>query len=202
MNWQPIEQRSQEWFTLKAGKISGTRFGECISGRKNAMIYELINEKLDGVVLPTDFVSDDMQFGIDNEETAIALFELHSGIKFERGGVIMSDFSAIHMASPDGVNLEKGIVLEIKCTQKGSKQIQRFFEGVESSYLPQIKNYFACSDSVNCVYWASYCPFRPEKELVVHTFYRAEFEADIQKGRAKIKELEIQIERTFNEFNF
>jgi len=172
MNWKPIEQLTKEWYDLKVGKISGTRFGQVISGRKNALIYELLNEKLDGFIMPDDYTSDDMQFGIDNEPIAMDLLEEYAGMKFRRGGVILSDYSDIHMASPDGVNLDHGVVAEVKCTRYGAKQIQRFIEGPESDKMQQIINYFAQSETVKKVLWASYCPYRPERKLVVWVYER------------------------------
>jgi len=172
MNWLPIEQKSSEWWAYKVGKISGTRYSQVISGRKNSLVYDLINENLSGYIEQDNFVSDDMQFGINNETVALDLYEEISGIKFRHGGVILSDFNPIHMASPDGDNEEFGIIAEVKCTQHGSKQIKRFFEGPEPEYPPQIKNYFAVSDSVKEVHWISYCPYRPERRLVIHIYKR------------------------------
>jgi len=172
MNWKPIEQLTKEWYDLKVGKISGTRFGQVISGRKNALIYELLNEKLDGFIMPDDYTSNDMQFGIDNEPIALSKYSAKSGIAFVQGGVILSDHSNIHMASPDGVSVSMDIVAEIKCTRLGAKHIQRFIEGPESGYIPQVINYFAQSKSVKQVHWISYCPYRPERELVAWVYER------------------------------
>lgn len=167
MNYQRIEQKSPEWWLLKVAKISGTRFGQATSSRDNGLIYELVSESLDGFIEQTDFENEDMQFGTENEPVAIDLYEEKSGIIFERGGVILSDYSPIHMASPDGINLEKGIIVEVKCTMHGKTQVSRFANGIDSKYIPQVINYFACSDDVKEVHWVSYCPFRPERVLVV-----------------------------------
>ena len=230
MNYQRIKQLSPEWWEIKAGKISGTRYGQVISGRKNNLVYELINENLSGYIEQDDFITEDMQFGKDNESIALDLYEAKSGIKFIRGGVIFSDYSRIHMASPDGINLELGIVCEIKCTQHGDKQIKRFFEGPEPEYPPQIKNYFAQSNDVKEVHWVSYCPYRPERPLVIHIYKRSDISyyekvesettdekgkvnkiktetpvtihAESEIGRALINQLESEINRMTQEFTF
>jgi len=202
MNYQRIEQLSPEWWQLKVAKISGTRFGQVISGRKNALVYELTDELIKGYIEQDDYVSEDMQFGTDNESVALDLYEEKSGIKFERGGVILSDYCEMSMASPDGVNIELGIVAEVKCTQDGSKQIQRFFEGPETGYMPQIKNYFAQSDSVKEVHWISFCPYTPARPLVIHIFKREQFESEIVKGREQIKAIELDVKTKRNLFEF
>lgn len=198
-----VVQRSPEWHELKRGKIGGTRFGQVISGRKNALIYDLLNEQLSPWMEQEDeFVSDDMQFGIDNEPVARELYIKQSGIDFIEVGAILSDYSSIHMASPDGVNIKQGIVLEIKCTRNGSKHIKRFFDGVDTEHLPQVKNYFAVSDKVKAVHWVSFCPERFERPLVVVILTRAMFEADIAKGRAEVARIENKLNEMEERYKF
>lgn len=174
------EQASKEWFELKAGKIGGTRFGQVISDRKNRLVYDLLNETLMGYCEPDDYISDDMLFGTENEPIARDLYSKESGIEFEQVGCILSDHSDIHLASPDGINQDRGIVLEIKCTQNGAIHLQRFFEGPESDKMPQIINYFAVSDEVKEVHWVSYCPDRTERPLFAKIFRRTDL---IKHGR-------------------
>jgi hypothetical protein len=221
MNYKPIVQLSPEWWALKVGKISGTRYGQIISGRKNNLVFELINENLSGYIEQDDYISEDMQFGKDNESIALDLYEKHSGITFDRGGVIFSDFSPNHMASPDGINLPLGIVVEVKSTQHGDKQIKRFFEGPEPEYPPQIKNYFSVSDDVKEVHWISFCPYRPERPLVIYIFKRDDVAGytkekidkvtveipytihdEAVEGRKLIAMIDAEVTRMTNEFIF
>ena len=167
MNYQRIEQKSPEWWQIKVGKVSGTRFGQLISSRENSLPEELVNELLDGCCEQSEYESDDMIFGTENESVAIDAYEQMTGLKFDRGGVILSDFSPLHMASPDGIIVDNGIVCEVKCTQHGKTQIKRYINGIDSAYKPQIINYFANSDDVKEVHWVSFCPYRPERPIVV-----------------------------------
>ena len=166
MNYQKIEQRSPEWWQIKVGKVSGTRFGQLISSRENSLYEELVNELLDGYCEQSEYESEDMIFGTENESVAIDAYEQMTGLKFARGGVILSDFSSLHMASPDGIIEKDGIVLEIKCTQHGKTQIKRFLNGIDTAYRAQIINYFATSDDIKEVHWVSFCPFRPERPII------------------------------------
>ena len=196
------EQLSPEWWALKKGKISGKRFGMVISGKKNRLLFDLINENLSEFLFPDDYVDDDMQFGMDNETPALELYSQQTGIKVIRVGAILSDLSPIHMASPDGMSDDFKIIQEVKCTQDGGIHIQRFFEGPESSYLSQIKNYFAVDDQVEEVHWISYCPSRIERPLIIIKFTRDQFEADIAKGRLAIKNIEAELSAKENAFVF
>jgi hypothetical protein len=101
---------------------------------------------------------------------------------------------------PDSAGL---IVIEVKCTMNGAIHMQRHVEGPESSYMPQIKNYFAVSDDVKEVHWVSYCPDRPERELVVKVFHRGEFAHELQGWRNLIlscREKTLQIVSAFAGF--
>ena len=187
------EQRSQEWYELRAGSIGGNRLGAVISGRKNRLAYDLLNEQLNGIAQMDDYINDDMMFGIENEPIARDLYSKQSGIEFTECGLIKSETSAIHHASPDGINLERGIVLEIKCTTNGAIHLQRFFEGVEAAHLPQIINYFAVSDEIKEVHWVSYCPERVERDLIVFIYNRETYTDSIRIAREKIKEIELAL---------
>lgn len=201
MKLSHVEQRSKEWFDLRKGKIGGTRFGQVISGKKNRLVYDLVNETLSEFLFPEDYISEEMQFGIDNEDDARELYSKQSGIEFKQVGAILSDYSPIHLHSPDGLS-DDGIVLEVKSTQDGGIHIQRFFEKPESSYKPQIINPFVCSDEVKEVHWISYCPERTERPIVSFVFYRSDFADEIEKYRRQIKDIEAAVSDKVAKFVF
>lgn len=172
MSYLKIEQNTPEWWAYKVGKISGTRFGQLISSRENSLIEELADEIMNGYCEISDFEDEDIIFGKENEAIAIDLYEEKSGLKFQRGGVLQSDTCINHMASPDAINYEKGIVVEVKCTRHGKTHLKRFLNGIESNYKPQIINYFAVDPKIKEVHFVSYCPFRPERPLVIQIIKR------------------------------
>ena len=202
MKIEYCEQQSPEWFELKRGRIGGTRFQQVISGKKNRLIYDLLDEQLSEFLFPDDYISDDMQFGIDNEPIACDLYADMTGLDLIKVGAIMSDFSDIHLASPDRITSDLKHVVETKCTQDGGIHIQRFFDGPESSYMPQIKNYFAVSDQIESVHWVSYCPSRPERPIVAWVFTRDMCEPDVTKGRELIKVIETKLIELRTKFTF
>lgn len=166
-----MQQRSEEWFQYKAGKIGGTRFGEVISTRKNMLKYRLLDELDKGYIDQSEYESEEMLFGNDQEPIARAEIIKTTGIQFDNGGIIVSDFfPEIHMHSTDG--LFDNIVLEIKTTSNGALHRQRFFEGPESKHMGQIINPFVCSDHIKEVWWYSWCPSVEIRPLVKHVFTR------------------------------
>lgn len=172
MSYLKIEQNTPEWWAYKVGKISGTRFGQLISSRENSLIEELADEIMNGYCEISDYEDEDIIFGKENESIAIDLYEEKSGLKFERGGVLQSDVCKMHMASPDAIDYEKGIVVEGKCTRHGKTHLKRFNNGIESNYKPQIINYFAVDPKIKEVHFLSYCPFRAERPIVVQIIKR------------------------------
>lgn len=167
MSYLKIEQNSPEWWAYKVGKISGTRFGQVISNRENSLVEELADEIMNGCCEISDFEDEDIIFGNENESIAIDFYEKKSGLKFERGGVLQNDIIKCHMASPDAIDYENGIVVEVKCTRHGKTHLKRFRNGIDSNYKPQIINYFAVDSKIKEVHFVSYCPFRPERPLVI-----------------------------------
>ena len=202
MNILMVEQGSQEWWDAKVGSIGGTRFGNVISTKKNRLISTLVNEKLNGYCEQDDYVNEDMQSGIDNEPIARQLYIEKSGINFRQVGMIKSDYSEIHHASPDGLSDDNSIVLEVKSTSDGSIHMERFWNGVEASYMPQIKNYFAVSDEVKEVHFVSYCPYRPERPLVVIIFKAADFFEETKKARLKVAMIEAEVKTKLEQWIF
>lgn len=208
-----MTQGSPEWHAARVGSIGGTSFGQVISGRKNRLVYDLINETLDGYAAQDDYVSEDMQFGTDNEPIARDLYAEKSGIEWQEVGMIKSDYSEINHASPDGLAGYRA--LEIKCTQDGAIHMERFFEGIDSKYMPQILNYFCVSDEITEVHWISFCPFRPERPLVIHivtldtvvdaatkTKPAVTVREVIASARIRIHEIEQEIKDKINQFTF
>ena len=137
-----IEQRSDEWLQLKAGKMSGSRVGKIItkSGKPTdafrSMVMELAAERLTGRMVETP-ISYAMQQGIDLEPDAIEIYANHAkaDVKFVGG------FEFDNMwYSPDGVIGEKGL-LEVKCPlpkQHLSNLLQNKGE-VDSKYMAQLQ---------------------------------------------------------------
>lgn len=198
MRFIDVEQKSDEWMALRAGKITGTRLGAAVSSKKNKLAYTLASERIRGVCGESGYVNDEMLYGIENEPIAIDKFIEQTGILVVRGGVILSDFCANHMASPDAhYEVSDGIygIVEAKCTMSEEKHIQRFFEGIETEYMSQVINYFCVSPQIREVSFISYCGFAPERDLVIKkavlsTYATDEeiFDNDIQIIDAKLVE--------------
>jgi putative phage-type endonuclease len=141
-----IDQRSEEWFLLRAGKITGSALGAIMSGQETkgfkSAVNRLASERVHGVRMETDsFISNDMQRGIDLEDEAVSIFEEETFINISNGG--FWEYSDTIGDSPDG-NFNGG-TLEVKCVKYNT--IEEYFEKnkLPTTYKWQCQHHLLCS---------------------------------------------------------
>ena len=113
-------QRSDEWFTARAGKVTASRVADLMAKTKSGYsasrqnyMAQLICERLTGK--PADsFTSAAMQRGTEKEPEARAIYMLESGEIVEECGLVLHPDIPDFGASPDGLIGVDGL-LEIKC---------------------------------------------------------------------------------------
>lgn len=115
-----MTQGSAEWINARVCKATGSRIGDIMartksgpSERRKKYMRELLCERLTGRALD-HFVSDAMQWGIDNEAYAAAAYEARTGVMLEECGFFVHPTIKDSGASPDRLIGTDG-VLEIKC---------------------------------------------------------------------------------------
>ena len=113
------EQRSDEWYILKAGVPSASNFDKIItangkpSKQRTKYLYQLVGEKMLGK-MPETYMSWAMERGVELEDEAITYFSLKEGVEIERIGLCFKDERKDRSCSPDGL-INSSIGLEIKC---------------------------------------------------------------------------------------
>lgn len=127
------EQRSDEWFAARVGKITGSGMGHLCPGRKGSSFYSInskwasqykiqkIYEAITGKTYPVPD-NEAMQWGRKYEDEARELYCKTYGTKVIETGALRLDFSKNTAVSPDGIIYDgQGFskdnvgVLEIKC---------------------------------------------------------------------------------------
>ena len=105
-----IEQGSPEWFALKAGKFSGSRFkvlmsktasGKPTAGRAN-LLADLAIERITGIYTET-YCSAAMQRGIEREPEILAAYEDHNLLCVDTIGFIQHAELPFIGVSPDAL---------------------------------------------------------------------------------------------------
>lgn len=192
-----IDQRTDEWFQLRAGKITGSQLSKIMSGTTTQGFKDIINrlasERLHGKRLEEDsYISSDMQRGIDLEPVAIEVFERETLIKIEKGG--FWEYSETIGDSPDG-NF-KGGTLEVKCVKYNTIERYHLEQKIPSEYIYQCQHHLLCSGSDYGYFMAYNELYRPfifeyqrcdeTVDLMLHRF--AYCEELISERMDKIKE--------------
>lgn len=190
-----IEQGSDAWKALRAGKVTASRVADVLSkiksgesaGRKNYRM-DLVAERLTGK--PADsFTNSAMQWGTEQEPFARIAYETHKGLFVEQ--VPFVDHPTIEWfgCSPDGLVAEDGL-LEIK-----SPNTTTHLEYIEigkspARYIPQMMCQMACTGRKWCDF-VSYDPRLPDDLQL--------FVVRLERDDAYIKDMEAEVVKFLQE---
>ena len=188
-----MEQRSEEWFKARLGKVTASRVADILAkiksgesaSRRNYKI-QLVSERLTGEKQET-YINQAMQDGIDREFYARERYVQQFGEVEEVGFIQHPTLEA--GASPDGMVGEDGII-EIKCPMGTTHTETLMSQDVPSKYMPQIQFQLLCTGRKWCDF-VSYNPMFPEHLQVF--VKRVEADADYQK------ELEVEVKQFLSE---
>ena len=192
-----MEQRSTEWFQARLGKVTASRVADVMAktktgystSRENYMA-QLALELLTGK--PTEgYANAAMQWGIEQEPNARAVYEAKTGQMVQEVGFIVHPTIEQAGASPDGLIGDDGMI-EIKCPE--SKTVIEFLLSgkIADKYYKQMQWQMACCNRK----WTDYTvydPRMPERlQLIVRRVYRDD---------KAIKEMEDEILKFLDELN-
>lgn len=161
-----IEQRTDEWFQERCGKVTASRIADLTAKTKSGWgasranyMAQLIAERLTGTVAES-FTSAAMQWGTDTEPEAISAYEFYFVTTVEPVGFVKHSTIELSGASPDGLIGDDGLI-EIKCPNTAT-HIDTLLDGkVPAKYLKQMQWQMACTGRKWCDF-ASYDPRMPE----------------------------------------
>ena len=171
------EQRTDEWRTLRIGKVTASRICDVLAEIKKGEAASRRNYRADIIVeiltqLPADnYVSKEMQWGIDTEPFARAAYELEQDVMVSTVGFACHPLIDRFGASPDGLVGDDGLV-EIKCPNTAT-HIEYLLAGVvPADYQPQMLTAMACTGRRWCDF-VSFDPRLPSHlQLFVRRFHR------------------------------
>jgi putative phage-type endonuclease len=151
-----------EWHQRRIGKVTASRIADVVAKTKTGWgasranyMAQLIAERMTGVKADS-FSNAAMQWGIDKEADAIAVYEFEHDRK-----VVASDFMdhpwiANTGASPDGLVGDDGLI-ECKCPNT-STHIETLLSGsIDQKYVYQMQWQMACTGRL----WCDFVSFDP-----------------------------------------
>ena len=176
-----IEQRTDEWFHLRKGKITGTTL-KLIMGTPKARqeaVYEIVAQRLT-VGVDSEY-ENPMARGNRLEPDAIAMFELETGKSVEQIGLAESDDESNIAISPDGIIAETNETEQVEAKCMGGKNHVKmwFTDVVPSEYYWQVIQYFVVNDNLEILYFIGYNPDIPSHPLHIIEVRREDILEDI-----------------------
>ena len=179
-----MEQRSEEWFQARLGKVTASRVADVLAkiksgesaSRRNYKI-QLVSERLTGERQET-YINQAMQDGIDREQFARDRYVQQFGEVEEVGFIQHPTLEA--GASPDGLIGTDGII-EIKCRMGSTHTETLITQEVPSKYVPQIQFQLLVTGRKWCDF-VSYNPMFPEnlQVFVRRVFANKEYQQELE----------------------
>ena len=184
-----MEQRTEEWFAARCGKVTASRVADIIAKTKTGYsasrenyLAQLVCERMTGK--PAESYSNAaMQWGTDQEPFARAAYEAAKDVLVEEVGFAIHPTIKDAGASPDGLVGEFGLV-EIKCPNTATHIQTLLDQKVPEKYIVQMQWQMACTSRQWCDF-ASFDPRMEEglqlfiKRVEYHPLYVAELEKEV-----------------------
>ena len=192
-----MEQRSEEWFQARLGKVTASRVADVLAkiksgesaSRRNYKI-QLVSERLTGEKQET-YINQAMQDGIDREQFARDRYVQQFGEVEEVGFVKHPTLEA--GASPDGMVGDDGII-EIKCPMASTHTESLMSQDVPTKYIPQIQFQLLVTGRKWCDF-VSYHPMFPEhlqvfvKRIEADPVYQKELEVEVKQFLGEVDDV-------------
>lgn len=190
MTTHTIEQRSDDWFRLRAGKATASRIADVIAKTRSGYstsranyASELVVERLTGKPVER-FQSKAMQFGTETEPEARACYALTHGYEIEEVGFVEHPTIAMAGCSPDGLIVGTQGLVELKVPNPNTHIQTLLNNTMDGRYLTQVQFQMAVTGRKWCDL-VSYCPDLPgDMQMWVQR---------VERDEAVIRELEAEV---------
>jgi putative phage-type endonuclease len=161
-----IEQRTEEWFKQRLGKVTASKIADVIAKTKTGVSAsrenystQLTLERLTGQQAEF-YTNAAMEWGTATEPQARSAYEVYREVLVDEVGFIDHPTILMSGASPDGFVGEDGLV-EIKCPESKTQMETLLTQKVPNKYMPQMQWQMACTGRKWCDF-VSYDPRMPQ----------------------------------------
>ena len=185
-----FEQRTEDWYNIRKGKMTASNAETIIANGKGleTYIYNLMAEYYSSAE-KENYINADMQRGIDLEPEARLEFEFYTDLDVQEVGFIEhNEFIGV---SPDGLIGNDGLI-EIKCPNDSIYFKLLLSNNIKPEYIAQMQMQMYVTDRQYC-YFVSYNP-NFEKSLYIKKINRDEemiekLKKGLERGTELIKEI-------------
>ena len=189
-----MEQRTEEWFAARLGKVTASRVADVLAKIKSGESASRKNYKMELVVqrltnkVGESFTNAAMEWGTEQEPFARMAYEAHTGTFVKEEGFVDHPTIEGFGCSPDGI-VGEGLI-EIKCPNTAI-HIETVLENkAPSKYIPQMQCQMACTGAKWCDF-VSFDPRVPEdlQLLVVR----------VERDQEYIDAMEVEVKQFLSE---
>jgi putative phage-type endonuclease len=156
------EQRTEEWFKQRLGKVTASAIANVIAKTKTGVSAsrdnystQLTLERLTGQQAEF-YTNAAMEWGTATEPQARQAYEVYKGVFVDEIGFVNHPTIEMSGASPDGLVGEDGLV-EIKCPESKTQMETLLNQKVPTKYIPQMQWQMACTGRN----WCDFVSFDP-----------------------------------------
>ena len=168
-----MEQRTEEWFAARCGKVTASRVADIIAKTKTGYstsrenyLAQLVCERMTGK--PAESYSNSaMQWGTDQEPFARAAYEAAKNVLVDELGFATHPTISMAGASPDGLVGEVGLV-EIKCPNTATHIDTLLTQTVPTKYITQMQWQLSCTRRQ----WCDFVSFDPRMDEGLQLFIK------------------------------
>ena len=208
--YHEMKQRSMAWTEIRLGKIGGSSLKSIIDiskkGKLKSMdtvltsVADVISEIETGFTNDSDYISDAMEWGIEEEENAKEL--LMNDNTFECGFVENSRFKYFGI-SPDMLETENGVMsigYEIKCP--GSKKYAKYVieNKLPTDHKVQVLGYFVAIPTLQKMKFVVYDPRFKTKKMHIVEVLRSDYKEFIENIEQSLIEFEKLVDEYLPKF--
>jgi len=170
------EQGTAEWFDIRRGKPSASRFSEIITSKgetsksRQAYLYDLAGQIVSGRIEET-FKSARMLAGNENEHKSRSDFEFSRNVTVTQVGCCFPDEDMRYLCSPDGLIIdlsrhhEKGFETKDACFKVQIERLKK--NALPSEHFHQVQGSMLVT-GYKSWFFQSYCEGLPSLTLEIH----------------------------------
>lgn len=192
-----MEQRSDEWFAARLGKVTASKVADVIaktktdySASRDNYMAQLICERMTGQKQES-FTNAAMEWGTETEPLARAAYEAYADILVDEVGIIDHPFLPMCAASPDGL-IDIDGMLEIKCPNTATHFDTLLTDTIPKKYIPQMQWQMACANRL----WVDFVSFDPRAPEGLQFFVKR-----LDRDDKYIRELEAEVNKFLGELD-
>jgi putative phage-type endonuclease len=189
-----MEQRTEEWFSARLGKVTASRVADVLAkiksgesaSRKNYKM-ELVVQRLTGKA-GESFTNAAMEWGTEQEPFARMAYEAHTGTFVKEEGFVDHPTIEGFGCSPDGI-VGEGLI-EIKAPNTAN-HIETVLENkAPSKYIPQMQCQMACTGAK----WCDFVSFDPRVPEDLQLFV-----VRVERDQEYIDSMEVEVKQFLSE---